>query len=141
MRFMGPPAVLIFVIIILAAGLVMIFPRWYSVIFFAAIMCEIWSVQLLLVKFVAYYTNGVGFEDGVLCLNYCRFYQFHRVVLPAENITSLEIRQTIFQRMNRSCDFVICTRGEKTKYHRVRGLNLEEAERAAAELGYSADTI
>lgn len=141
MRFMGPPAVLIFAIIFLAAAMVMMFPQWYSVIFFAAIMCEIWSVQLLLVKFVAYYTNGVGFEDGILCLNYCRFYQFHKVVLPAENITSVEIRQTIFQRMNRSCDFVICTRGEKTKYHRVRGLNLEEAERAAAMLGYSADTI
>ncbi|MGN0587030.1 MAG: PH domain-containing protein, partial [Oscillospiraceae bacterium] len=71
MRFMGPPAVLIFAVIILAAAMVMIFPQWYSVILFAAIMCEVWSVQLLLVKFVAYYTNGVGYEDGVLCLSYC----------------------------------------------------------------------
>lgn len=141
MRFMGPPTVLIFAVIILAAALVMIFPQWYSVIFFAAIMCEVWSVQLLLVKFVAYYTNGVGFEDGVLCLSYCRFYHFHRVVMPVENITSVEIRQTIFQRMNQSCDLVICTRGEKKKNHRVRGLNLEEAEKAAAQLGYSTDRI
>lgn len=141
MRFMGPPAVLIFAVIILAAALVMIFPQWYSVILFAAIMCEIWSVRLLLVKFVAYYTNGVGFEDGVLCLNYCRFYHFHRVVMPVENITSVEIRQTFFQRMNQSCDLVICTRGEKKKKHRVRGLNLEEAEKAAAQLGYSTDRI
>lgn len=137
MRFMGPPTALIFAIIFAAAALVMIFPRWYSVIFFAAVMCEILSVQLLLVKFVAYYTNGVGLEDGVLCLNYCRFYQFHKVVLPVENITSVEIRQTVFQRMNMSCDFVICTRGETTKYHRVRGLDLKEAERAAEKLGYN----
>ncbi|MGN0585904.1 MAG: PH domain-containing protein, partial [Oscillospiraceae bacterium] len=61
--------------------------------------------------------------------------------MPMENITSVEIRQTIFQRMNQSCDLVICTRGEKKKNHRVRGLNLEEAEKAAALLGYSTDRI
>lgn len=136
MRFIGPPMALIFGVMAAAFSLLFIIPDWYSVIFFAAIMGEILSVHLLAVKLAAFYTNSIGFEDNTLSLKYCRFFQFHHLIVPTEKITSVEIYQTVFQRMNQSCDFIVYTKGEGTNAHRVRGLNFKDAERFVHELGY-----
>ena len=136
MRFLLPPTALIFGIMLFAAALVLVFPEWYSIIFFIAVMGELLSYALLIVKFLAYYTNGVGTDGAVVNLSYCRFYQFHRVIIPIEKIVYTEIRQTIFQRMNDSCDFIVYTKGERAKKHRVRCIDLHEATAAAAVIGY-----
>ncbi len=136
MRFIGPPTVMIFGVMLAAFALVIYLPGWYSVILFVAVMGEISAVHLLVVKLTAFYTNGLGSEGDIICMRYCRFYQFHYITLPKSKITSVELRQTIFQKMNQSCDFVIYTMGENVQIHRVRGINIQDAEKFVAEIGY-----
>ncbi len=141
MRFIGAPAALIFLVMFGAFGAVMLAPEWFSVILFAAIMGEILSVYLLFVKFTAYLTNGIGCGDGVLALKYCRFYQFHDVAVPKEKITAVELRQNPFQQRNGSCDFIIYIKGETAKKHKVKGLNLRDAEKVAEQIGCSTNCV
>lgn len=137
MRFIGPPTALIFAIIIAAFFMVMLAPDWYSVILFLAVMGEIMSVHLLVVRLTAFYSNGIGIGEDSAALRYCRYFQFHYIILPKEKITGVEIRQTPFQKLNDSCDLVLHARSEAVSSHRVRGLNLKDAEKMAERLGYS----
>jgi uncharacterized membrane protein YdbT with pleckstrin-like domain len=137
MRFIGPPTALIFLTVIAAFVLTMFFPGWYSVILFAAIMGEVLSVHLMMVKLAAFYSNGIGIGEDTATLRYCRYFQFHNVIVPTEKITAVQIRQTPFQKMNDSCDVIFNVRSETVSSHRVRGLNLKDAEKMAGRLGYS----
>ncbi|MCD7731053.1 MAG: PH domain-containing protein [Oscillospiraceae bacterium] len=147
MRFIGPAAAVIFLIIIAAFAGIMLLPGWYSVIFFLAIMGEIVSVHWLIVRLEAFYTNGIGMSDdgvgninrgeGTVAIRYCHLFKFHYIIVQRDKITAVEIKQTPFQKMNDSCDLVFYIRSERVKSHRIRGLNLKDAEKMAGRLGYS----
>lgn len=140
-RFIGPPTMVIFAV--LAAGFVSVifFPEWFNVIAFVIIMTEIPSLYMLLVKFAAYYTNGIDFTKKTLCLKYCRYFQFHSIIVPESRIALVSVKQTLFQRQNKSCDFIVYTNAEFTKSHRVKGLSLDEVLQFLKEMNIDSDVV
>ena len=116
---------------LLGAAAEAMFPHWESIIRFLVIMGEIPSVYLLIVKICAKFTTGIGFGDGMVTLKYCRFFQFHTVIVPRSKIVYVRLSQTIFQRFSDVCDVFVYTRGERASKHRVRGISRTEAEKFA----------
>lgn len=133
MRFITPPALLIYGIILLGLLFIMLFPHWHSLISFLTFLAEIPAVWLLFAKACAYCTNGINISDGSICAKYSVFYEFHTITVPLERVAELRITQTIFQRMNRSCDVIIYTNSEYTGSHRVRGMPINEVQELIRE--------
>lgn len=137
MKFLGPPTVLIFAIILVFSAAVFIFPEWYSVLLFAAAMGEIVAVHLLIVNLAAFLSNGVEICKGSIVVRYCKAFGFHNVIVPLDKISEIRISQNFLQKLNGSCNFILYTRGERATRHRIRGLQFCDAEKAAEMLGYS----
>ncbi len=135
LRFLMPPTLLIFGIMIAAFILDLIYPEWYSIILFLTIMAEIPFALLLVAKCVSFLTNGISFKNDVVCLRYSKAWQFHTVVVPMSRVARVSVKQTLFQRANGSCDVIINSYSEHTGYHRVRGMNLDEAVRLIKNTG------
>lgn len=114
-----------------AAVLIRIFPGWADVINFLGAMAEIPSVYLLIVKIAAKFTSGIGVGEGTVTLKYCKFSQFHAVIVPKSRIAYVRIRRSLFQRVGKCCDVWVYTRGERAARHRIRGINVDEAEKFA----------
>lgn len=111
-----------------AAG---IFPAWDGIIKFLLIMGEIPSAYLLIVKLTAKFATGIGVGEETITIKYCRFFQFHTVIVPKNKIVYVKLTQTVFQRFNKTCDVWVYTRGERAARHRVRGIELGAAEKFA----------
>lgn len=137
MKFLGPPTVLIFAIILVFLAVVFFLPEWYSVVLFASVMGEIIAVHLLIVNLAAFLSNGVEICKGSIVVRYCKAFGFHNVIVPLDKISEIRISQTMLQKLNGSCNFILYTRGERATRHKVRGMRLCDAEKAAELLGYS----
>lgn len=110
-----------------------IFPAWDSIIKFLLIMGEIPSVYLLIVKITAKFSTGIGLDEETITVRYCRFSQFHTVIVPKSKIVYVKLTQTVFQRFNKTCDLWIYTRGERAARHRARGIDIAAAENFAGQ--------
>lgn len=137
MKFLGPPTLLIFAIIAVFLTAVIFLPDWYSVELFAAVMCELVALHLLIVNLAAFLSNSVEISGKNLVVRYCKMFGFHNVTVPVERIAEICISQNIFQKFNSSCSFILYTKGERAAKHYVRGMQLCDAEKAAELLGYS----
>lgn len=126
-RYIGLPAIFLNVITLAAGVLIYFFKNWFDVIFFTMIMAEIPVAWLLIVKTAAFCTSGVSYDQRVVCLKYCRGYEFHTILVPEERISKIVISRNIFQQLNGSCDFIVYTNSEYTKSHRVRGVDYRSA--------------
>lgn len=138
MKFLGPPMVLIFAIIVVFAGAALFLPEWYSVTLFAAVMGEIIALHLLMVNLAAFLSNSVEVCKKSIVLRYCKAFDFHHVIAPIDKVSEIRISQNFLQKFNGSCNFILYTRGERAVKHKVRGMQLCDAEKAAELLGYSA---
>ena len=138
MRFLGPPTALIFAIILAFAGAVLLFPEWYSVTLFAAVMGEIVALHLLTVNLAAFLSNSIEVCEKSIVVRYCKAFGFHNVIAPIDKISEIRISQNFLQKFNGSCKFVLYTRGERAVKHTVIGMQLCDAEKAAELLGHSA---
>lgn len=138
MKFLGPPTVLIFAIILVFAGAIFFLPEWYSVALFAAVMGEVIAFHLLAVNLAAFLSNSVEVCEKSITVRYCKAFGFHNVIAPIDKISEIRISQNFLQKFNGSCSFILYTRGERAVKHTVRGMQLCDAEKAAELLGYSA---
>lgn len=123
------PTVMIFGFLLIAFVAVVLFPWLSGIIVFAAIMAEIPSVWLLIVKLTAFYTTGIGAHGDTLSLKYCYGYAFHTVFVHRERIAKIVFSRSIFQIVPKTCTVRIYTNLEHTKCHLVRNLPLTEALR------------
>lgn len=135
MPFIAPPLCIAAALPIAAVSALRIFPAWVDIIRFLLIMGEIPAVYLLIVKTAAKFTTGIGIGEDMITLKYCRFFQFHTVIVPKSRIVYFRLCRTVFQRFNGTCDVWVYTRGERAARHRVRGVPLAEAERLAEAKG------
>lgn len=126
-RFLLPPATVIFLFLVMSLTAVTLFPAWSIFILFLAVMAEIPAVNLLAVKLIAFYTSGISYKNNAVCLRYCKKRQYHTVIVPKSRIAMVTIKQSFFQRLNCTCDIIINTNSEYTKSHKVKGMTLCEA--------------
>ncbi|MBD5144502.1 MAG: PH domain-containing protein [Ruminococcus sp.] len=104
------------------------FPAWSGIVKFLLIMGEIPSLYLIAVKITAKFTTGIGFGSDTITLKYCKFSQFHTVIVPKSRIAYVRLSRTIFQRFNGTCDVWVYSRGERASKHRIRGIDAKKAE-------------
>lgn len=120
------PILSILLIILLALALLYILPDWSEMIYLASIIVLIPLAWLLIVKIVSDYTTGIGCSSGFLILKYCRFYEFHNVIVPIDKVSLVEIRQSFAQKPTDNCNIKIYTNAERTKYHLINFLAYSE---------------
>lgn len=122
LRFVLIPSLLAITEPFVGFFLVRAFPLWRDMIVFIFSVCEIPLVWLLIVKFIAYYTNGIGITNATATLNYCERYEFHTVMVPLKRICKVEVKRNVFQIMSNGCDVIIYTNAEYTKSHVIKNL-------------------
>ncbi len=125
--YIGPPAIVLNLLTIGSCIAICFFREWYDVIFFTMIMTEIPAVWMLIVKAAAFCTSGISYENNIICVKYCRFYEFHTIIVPENRIAKIVVTRNILQRFNDSCDVIIYTNSEYTKSHRLKGVDYNSA--------------
>ncbi|GEM_PF-529225 len=109
-----------------AMAVLLRFPEWYSLVLFISVLVEIPAVWMLFCKAANHFTNGFDITEGSVCARYGKFYEFHSVCVPIERLAEVRISQTIFQRMNGSCDVYVYPAAERAGLHIVRGMPMNE---------------
>lgn len=129
MRYLWPPIWLCAGIPAVAAVVAYFVNGWSDIIRFVAIMLEIPSFWLLIVKAASIFTTGVGVDNDYATFSYCSFYKFHRVIVKTRNISEISIYQTPMQYLARNASFKINTHGESNTYHIIKNFPLVSAQR------------
>jgi uncharacterized membrane protein YdbT with pleckstrin-like domain len=118
-RFIWLPFFIMIIIPAVAYIFYIVFPLWYSMILFTAVMSEIPIIWLLIAKFVDFLTTRIAYSDKSLCFKYSFAYSFHTVLIPKDKIAKIVIRQSVFQVLAKSCDVKIYSTNQFTKSHKI----------------------
>lgn len=129
MRFLWPP-LLLCATIPLTAGVVSYFVNgWSEIIRFVSIMLEIPSMWLVAVKAASIFTTGIGYENGLLNLSYCKLYKFHTIIVNKNKVSKISLYQNPAQYLFKNCSFKINTHGESNTSHKIKNFPLTKAQR------------
>lgn len=93
-------------------------------------------IWLVIVKTAAAFNTSAGFDRTGCVLNYCSWYQFHKIFLPKENISKIRITRNPFQLLNNTCTLCICTVGLKRRSHLLRYMPYDKVKTMCAREGY-----
>ena len=93
-RFISIPIFIFLFVPVIRQIFIYIFPRWVSEINIISFISSVPCIWLIIVKAVAAFNTGIGFDEKCCVIDYCRFYGFHRVVVQREKITRVAILQT-----------------------------------------------
>lgn len=105
------------------------FPSYHDAYKFLLIMAEIPSVWYVIASIISNRTSGISVCDGSLCIKYGKGYVFHTVIAHNYHIVKTVISQNIFQKFTDTCDITIYINSELSVYHRLKSINLKDAER------------
>lgn len=128
-RFLIPPVSIILVVFAVFGLLYLFFPQFRSLTLFIGIMAEIPGVWWLFVKIVSFLHTGIGKENGVYTFYYTYAYAFFTTSIPETKISSLQCRQSAFQKMADCCDVIILSYSEGKKRLVVPNINVKEANK------------
>ncbi|MBE6837746.1 MAG: hypothetical protein E7509_07150 [Ruminococcus sp.] len=129
MRFLWPPIWLCLGIPTAAIIVAYFVTGWSDIIRFVALMLEIPSIWLLIVKASSIFTTGVGINRDYATFSYCRFYKFHKVIVNVKDVSKISIYQTPMQYLAKNASFKINTHGESNTYHTIKNFPLIKAQR------------
>ena len=113
--------------------------KWHyeiNVITAIALIPFVWKI---IVSIVAAYNTSIGFDDIYCTLRYCKMFHFHKVLIPKENISKVEITQTVFQKASRMCNIRVYSKSRNMKKHLLRNLPLEQARQLCKDNGFNVD--
>ena len=102
------------------------FPSWRTAVIYSALIFEVPIVWEIIVQFMAFFTTGIGYENGFLTLKYCGLYSFHNIVMPVEKITKVTVYQSVFQYFSGNCHIKVYSQSDKTKSHYIKNMPLSE---------------
>ena len=100
---------------------------WATFILFVGGMAALPALYFLAVRIADFRTGGIGVEDGVYTLRYSKGFCLHTVLIPADKVVQVQLRQSFFQRKKMRCDLIFFTRAEKKSPHLLRNLPVEGA--------------
>jgi len=124
-RFIGFSLFLCGAILLAVALLIWRFPGWRSFILFVGLMLMVPAVILLIVRFLDFRSGGVSFDGELYTLRYSSGLYIHTVVVPANKIVMVQLRQSLLQKRGKTCDLLINTVAEGRFLHKCCGLKLE----------------
>lgn len=111
-------------------------PEWYAVAEPAMLISLIPAVWLTIVKTAALFSTGIGFEKNYISLRYAKFLAFHTVIMPKNRIAKIQLRQSLFQRLNGTCTLKIYSTTDSKKVHRIHGLRMDRLMNTLDQNGY-----
>lgn len=128
MRFLWIPLIATAALPVAIYVLTRLLPNWSAMIVNVGILFFAPCVWLLIVKVFAFFSTGIGENNGYMTFKYCRFYQFHSIIVPKEKICKIRVYQTVFQRFGTSCNIELYTHSESRKSHKIKNIPKEKAE-------------
>lgn len=114
-RFLIPPLTLLAVILAAAALAWYFLPELQTLVFFLGLMGVLPAVWWLFVKIAAFRYVGVELKGSTCTFRSVFGYAFYTTVAPADKVTQIELRRSLFQKMAGCCDMVVRLRSEKGK--------------------------
>ena len=93
-------------------------------------------IWLVIVKTASAFCTSVGFDETGCVLNYCKWYRFHKVLLPKEHITMIRITRNPFQLLNDTCMLRVYTIGERRRPHRINFICYSKLREICIREGY-----
>ena len=123
---------LLFIPFVLALALLKYFIISHSIVMWTSMLiCSFLYVfgaliWLLIVKIIACFHTDLGFSDGFITAKYCRFFEYHCIIVPVEKIVMVQVRQTKNQKRTKNCNLVLLTNAEKPKLHKIKNMPLKE---------------
>lgn len=98
-------------------------PSWAQIIRFAGLMLWLPAVWFLVVRVVDFSTSGLSRRGNKFTLRYSSLYYLHTVIIKADKISMVNIRQSILQRPGGRCDCILLSRSEGRRRHHLRNLD------------------
>lgn len=112
------------------------FPRHNTDINALLAILTVPMIWLVIVKTASAFNTSVGFDETGCVLNYCKWYRFHKVLLPKEHITMIRITRNPFQLLNDTCMLRVYTIGEKRRPHRINFIRYSALREMCIREGY-----
>lgn len=97
------------------------------------IFSQIPVIWLFAAKLVSLFKTAIGCKDGMLRLDMCRLYRFHRVTISAENISCIVIKQSPFQRGKNRCNLRLYAKTPSRRSFTVKNIPLDKTLRLLSE--------
>lgn len=128
MTFLGIPLLACIGIPFFSAALIRFFPSFSQFIIPFAIMAEIPSVWMAVVRIVSLLITGISFEENFICIRYSRLFSFHTVLADRKKIAKIQIIQNPIQKKMKRCRLDFYFSSETPKKNKLRGINIRDAE-------------
>lgn len=100
-------------------------PRLHSISLAPALVVLGVLVWLTVVRVVSLFTSGIGQGFSLFRLDYCRGLRFHTIIVPADKIASVTIRQSPFQKVSGKCTLSFSFSTPSARRHRLFGLYID----------------
>lgn len=135
LTFLGIPLSFCIGIPVVSAVIIHIFPSVSEFVAPFAIMSEIPSLWMMIVKIIALITTGISIENEFICIRYSRFFAFHTVLADRKKLVKAQIVQNPIQKKLGRCRLEFYFNSEIPKKNKLNGINLKDAEKVLKILG------
>lgn len=125
-RFIFIPVTLFVCVPLIYLTLIWIFPQWSNLALFLCIILSIPTIWSIVVKAVSTFCTGIGCSGEYITIKYCRYFDFHTIVLPINKISFIKIIQSPYDKNMNFCRLAIFTNAEKTMCHTIRYLPYDQ---------------
>jgi uncharacterized membrane protein YdbT with pleckstrin-like domain len=112
LRFIGLPLLCLAAVWPVFWLILRVYPSFGEFFGFAAFMAAALICWFLAVALADCFSSGFAFNGTSYTLRYAKGLTFHTVVIPKENISAMEIRQSPLMRLGPFCDLVLYTKNK-----------------------------
>ena len=110
------------------------FPQFDELLLFIAIMLEIPSVWLVIVKTAALLTSGISLYDDKIMIRCSKWTKFYTVIGERKNVSKIELEQNLLQKISGRCAVSIWFGSEEYKRFKVRAMSEKDGKKIAEML-------
>ncbi|MCM1227103.1 MAG: PH domain-containing protein [Clostridium sp.] len=129
MTFLGIPLLLCIGIPVAAKIFLIFYPLFSKFVLPIAVMAEIPSVWICIVRIASLLSTGISFNDDFICIIYSKMFSFHTVLVHQEKIIKVQIIQNPIQKKLNRCRLDFYFSSEIPKKNVLRGININDAKR------------
>ncbi len=109
-------------------------PKLYELMFFIAVMLEIPSVWLVIVKLAALFTSGISIYDETVMVRCSKWTKFYTVIAGRDNVAKIELEQNVLQKISGRCAVSIWFGSEEYKRFKVKAMSAADGVKIAEML-------
>lgn len=100
--------------------------NWKEFLVFINLMLAIFWGWLTIIKIINFLTCGFEFQNNNFIIKCSKIFKFHTIITPINQVSKIEINQSIIQKYFNTCSVIIYT-NSKSKYN-VNSINFEKVK-------------